>query len=59
MVFIPMSGDNSFKWKQAMKDEYDSLAENDTWQLTKLPPGEKVPSIAMESSFSGKGVRTA
>ncbi|XP_014273595.1 uncharacterized protein [Halyomorpha halys] len=29
-------------WKQAMKEELSSLAENDTWELVELPEGKKV-----------------
>jgi hypothetical protein len=29
-------------WHKAMDDEYNSLMENDTWELVDLPPGRKV-----------------
>jgi hypothetical protein len=29
------------QWMSAMKDEIDSLHENNTWKLTTLPPGKK------------------
>ena len=28
-------------WRNAMKEEYDSLVNNDTWELVELPPGRK------------------
>ena len=35
-----------------MKEECDSLAKNDTWQLTKLPPDEK--AIKSRRAFKAK-----
>ena len=32
---------NSSKWELAMKDEMDSLLENQTWELTELRVGKK------------------
>lgn len=32
----------SEEWKQAMKEEYESLLNNNTWSLTDLPDGKKV-----------------
>ncbi|CAI7813169.1 unnamed protein product [Closterium sp. NIES-54] len=32
------------KWKQIVKEEYDSLLENETWELCELPPGKKAIS---------------
>ncbi|CAI7810699.1 unnamed protein product [Closterium sp. NIES-53] len=32
------------KWKQSVKEEYDSLLENETWELCELPPGKKAIS---------------
>lgn len=32
---------NSYQWIQAMDEEYKSLMNNNTWILTKLPPGKK------------------
>ena len=29
------------KWELAMKDEMNSLLENQTWELTELPVGKK------------------
>ncbi|CAI7820332.1 unnamed protein product [Closterium sp. NIES-54] len=31
-------------WKQSVKEEYDSLLENETWELCELPPGKKAIS---------------
>jgi hypothetical protein len=31
-------------WRKAMKSEYDSLLENDTWELVPLPPNRKALS---------------
>ena len=28
-------------WRKAIKEEYDALKENDTWELSKLPPDRK------------------
>lgn len=36
-----LGSDNSEKWKTAIAEEYDSLVKNNTWSLTKLPPGRK------------------
>ncbi|CAI7934325.1 unnamed protein product [Closterium sp. NIES-54] len=36
-----LSGPNAEKWKQSVKEEYDSLLENETWELCELPPGKK------------------
>lgn len=36
-----MSRANAAVWKKAMKDEFDSLVENNTWVLTDLPPNRK------------------
>lgn len=36
-----MSSSNASKWIEAMKREYDTLIENQTWSLEKLPPGRK------------------
>ncbi|KAL6329806.1 hypothetical protein AAG906_037515 [Vitis piasezkii] len=33
--------ENSSKWELVMKDEMDSLLENQTWELTELPVGKK------------------
>ena len=29
-------------WKTTMKEEYNSLQKNDTWELVDLPPGRKL-----------------
>ncbi|CAI7870494.1 unnamed protein product [Closterium sp. NIES-54] len=39
-----LSGPDAEKWKQSMKEEYDSLLENETWELCELPPGKKAIS---------------
>lgn len=36
-----MTGPHAEKWKAAMKDEYNSLLENNTWILTELPDDKK------------------
>uniref|UniRef100_A0AAG5CSP7 Retrovirus-related Pol polyprotein from transposon TNT 1-94 n=1 Tax=Anopheles atroparvus TaxID=41427 RepID=A0AAG5CSP7_ANOAO len=35
------SCEDSSRWKDAMKSEYDALLENRTWDLTSLPAGRK------------------
>lgn len=32
---------DSIKWEQAMKEEYDSLMDNQTWDLAELPPNRQ------------------
>ncbi|CAI7803616.1 unnamed protein product [Closterium sp. NIES-53] len=39
-----LSGPEAEKWKQSVKEEYDSLLENETWELCELPPGTKAIS---------------
>ncbi|CAI7873743.1 unnamed protein product [Closterium sp. NIES-53] len=39
-----LSGPNAEKWKQSVKEEYDSLLENETWELCELPLGKKAIS---------------
>ncbi|CAI7760277.1 unnamed protein product [Closterium sp. NIES-53] len=39
-----LNGPDSEKWKQSVKEEYDSLLENETWELCELPPGKKAIS---------------
>ena len=34
-----MKSDNHLKWKEAMNQEYNSLIENNTWELVPLPEG--------------------
>ena len=36
-----VSGPDRDKWKASIQEEYDSLLENGTWELTQLPPGKK------------------
>lgn len=37
-----LEDENCDKWKKAMKEEYDSLMQNNTWELVERPPGEKI-----------------
>ncbi|CAI7894291.1 unnamed protein product [Closterium sp. NIES-53] len=39
-----LSGPDAEKWMQSVKEEYDSLLENETWELCELPPGKKAIS---------------
>ncbi|CAI7859675.1 unnamed protein product [Closterium sp. NIES-53] len=39
-----LSGPDAEKCKQSVKEEYDSLLENETWELCELPPGKKAIS---------------
>ncbi|CAI7757409.1 unnamed protein product [Closterium sp. NIES-53] len=39
-----LSGPDAEKWKQCVKEEYDSLLENETWELCELPLGKKAIS---------------
>ncbi|CAI7771020.1 unnamed protein product [Closterium sp. NIES-53] len=39
-----LSGPDAEKWKLSVKEEYDSLLENETWELCELPPGKKAIS---------------
>lgn len=36
-----LQDEHSSKWELAMKEEMNSLLGNQTWELTKLPPGKK------------------
>lgn len=36
-----MNDENAAKWKIAMREEFDSLIKNDTWQLVPRPPNVK------------------
>lgn len=36
-----MQCDENVEWKRAMDSEYESLMENQTWELTELPPNRK------------------
>ena len=47
-----MSGDNAKEWKAAADSEYQSLLQNDTWELVKLPENRK--SIAYKWVFKVK-----
>jgi hypothetical protein len=42
--------ENAEHWKEAMKEEYNSLMKNQTWILAKLPPGR----IALNHKWIGK-----
>ncbi|CAI7923337.1 unnamed protein product [Closterium sp. NIES-53] len=42
-----LSGPDAEKWKQSVKEEYDSLLENETWELCELPPGKKAISSTL------------
>ena len=37
-----LNGDDSFKWKEAMNDEFESLMKNKTWELVPRPSDQKV-----------------
>ncbi|CAI7792578.1 unnamed protein product [Closterium sp. NIES-53] len=39
-----LSGPDAEKWKQSVKEEYESLLENETWELCELPHGKKAIS---------------
>ncbi|CAI7843425.1 unnamed protein product [Closterium sp. NIES-53] len=45
-----LSGPDAEKWKQSVKEEYDSLLENETWELCELPPGKKAISSKLMGS---------
>jgi len=36
-----LSSEEKYEWKKAMKEEYDSLRKNKTWDLCNLPSGRK------------------
>jgi hypothetical protein len=36
-----MQVDTKKKWEQGMKEEMDSLANNQTWDLVQLPTGKR------------------
>ncbi|CAI7909100.1 unnamed protein product [Closterium sp. NIES-54] len=44
MLAEALSGPDAEKWKQSVKEEYDSLLENETWELCELPPEKKAIS---------------
>ncbi|CAI7881250.1 unnamed protein product [Closterium sp. NIES-53] len=52
MLAEALSGPDAEKWKQSVKEEYDSLLENETWELCELPPGKK--AISSELIFRHK-----
>ena len=33
------------RWKLSMKEEFNSLQKNNTWELVDLPPGRKVVQL--------------
>ena len=37
-----LSGEDREEWSKAMNQEYEALMNNDTWELTDLPPGKNV-----------------
>ncbi|CAI7847496.1 unnamed protein product [Closterium sp. NIES-53] len=39
-----LSGPDAEKWKQSVKEEYESLLENEMWELCELPPWKKAIS---------------
>ncbi|CAI7839666.1 unnamed protein product [Closterium sp. NIES-53] len=39
-----LSGPDAEMWKLSVKEEYDSLLENETWELCELPPGKNAIS---------------
>ena len=41
---IALESEHAQKWKEAADSEYESLMENDTWELVPLPPGRKTIS---------------
>jgi len=36
-----LSGTHAKEWKEAAESEYQSLMENDTWDLVELPEGRE------------------
>ncbi|CAI7773164.1 unnamed protein product [Closterium sp. NIES-54] len=50
-----LSGPNAEKWKQSVKEDYDSLLENETWEMCELPPGKK--AISSNLIFRHNAVR--
>ncbi|CAI7859909.1 unnamed protein product [Closterium sp. NIES-54] len=49
MLAEALSGPDAEKWKQSVKEEYDSLLENETWELCELPPRKKAISSKLIS----------
>ncbi|CAI7904341.1 unnamed protein product [Closterium sp. NIES-54] len=54
-----LSGPNAEKWKQSVKEEYDSLLENETWELCELPPGKKAISSKLIFTHKQDGGKPA
>ena len=52
-----LSGDYSKQWKTAADAEYQSLIENNTWELVKLPEGRKAIGCkwVFRVKYDGKG----
>ncbi|CAI7862323.1 unnamed protein product [Closterium sp. NIES-54] len=44
MLAKALIGPDAEKWKQSVKEEHDSLLENETWELCELPHGKKAIS---------------
>ncbi|CAI7786369.1 unnamed protein product, partial [Closterium sp. NIES-53] len=44
-----MSGPDAEKWKQKVKEEYNSLLENETWEICEVPLGKKAISSKLIS----------
>ncbi|CAI7794059.1 unnamed protein product [Closterium sp. NIES-54] len=44
MLGEALSGPDAENWKQSVKEEHDSLLENETWDLCELAPGKKAIS---------------
>ena len=53
-----LGGDHSKQWKQAADAEYQSLTENKTWELVKLPEGRKAIGCkwVFRVKYDGKGL---
>ena len=49
-----MSGPHAKEWREAAESEYQSLMENDTWDLMELPEGREVTCIGSKWVFKGK-----
>ena len=45
------------RWKTAMKEEFNSLQKNNTWELVDLPPGKKLVQCkwVFKNKFSTDG----
>ncbi|CAI7892032.1 unnamed protein product [Closterium sp. NIES-53] len=53
-------GPDAEKWKQSVKEEYDTLLENETWELCELPPGKKAifPKLIFRHKYGPDGELT-